>query len=97
MTVNPAMAADATAKSPWETFSFNGGLFASRSQTEVRFGSGLGVEVNLEDALGMESDTRCFAWKAIGALPTTKNTGPTLPGSLSAEQPLAQITEDYYH
>ena len=60
VTVNPAIAADADAKSPWETFSFNGGLFASRSQTDVRFGSGLGVEVNLEDALGMESDTQVF-------------------------------------
>jgi hypothetical protein len=60
VTVNPAIAADATAKSPWETFSFNGGLFASRSQTDVRFGSGLGVEINLEDALGMESDTQVF-------------------------------------
>ena len=58
VTVNPAIAADAAAKSPWKTFSFNGGLFASRSQTDVRFGSGLGVEINLEDALGMESDTQ---------------------------------------
>lgn len=60
LTVNPAIAADATEKSPWSTFGFSGGLFASRSQTDVRFGSGIGVEVNLEDALGMESDTQVF-------------------------------------
>ena len=56
----PLMAADTGVKSPWEKFSFNGGLFASRSATEVRFGSGIGVEVNLEDALGMEADTQVF-------------------------------------
>ena len=60
LTANPSNAADAGEKSPWEKFSFNAGLFASRSATEVRFGSGLGVEVNLEDALGMESDTNVF-------------------------------------
>jgi len=60
MTVNPSIAADTSGETPWEKFSFNGGLFASRSATEVRFGSGLGVEVNLEDALGMDSDTGVF-------------------------------------
>ena len=60
LTANPSNAADAGEKSPWEKFSFNAGLFASRSATEVRFGSGLGVEANLEDALGMESDTNVF-------------------------------------
>ena len=38
--------------------------------TEIRFGSGLGVEVNLEDALGMESDTQVFRlesyWRFTG-------------------------------
>lgn len=56
----PLMADDSAAVNPWKKFSFNGGLFVSRSETEVRFGSGLGVEVNLEDALGMESDTQVF-------------------------------------
>ena len=60
MTANPSIAADAGEKSPWEKVSVNAGLFASRSAPEVRFGSGLGVEVNLEDALGMESDTQVF-------------------------------------
>ena len=60
LTANPSNAADTGEKSPWEKFSFNGGLFASRSATEVRFGSGLGVEINMEDALGMESDTNVF-------------------------------------
>jgi len=54
-------AADDTAKdSPWEKFSFNAGLFASRSSTDVQFGSGLGVSVNLEDALGLEADNQVF-------------------------------------
>ena len=58
--VSPSAADDTATESPWEKFSFNGGLFLSRSETEVRFGSGLGVEVNLEDALGMETDTNVF-------------------------------------
>ena len=57
---SPSIAADTNGESPWETFSFNGGFFASRSATEVRFGSGLGLEVNLEDALGMDADTGVF-------------------------------------
>ncbi|RLC01805.1 MAG: hypothetical protein DRH90_15365 [Deltaproteobacteria bacterium] len=58
--VGPSAADDTAGDNPWATFSFNGGLFASRSQTDVRFGAGLGVEVNLEDALGMESETQVF-------------------------------------
>ena len=60
MIVTPSLAAETSGESPWETFSFNAGLFASRSETDIRFGSGLGVEVNLEDALGMDSDTNVF-------------------------------------
>lgn len=60
ITALPAIAADTSGESPWEKFSFNGGLFASRSATEVRFGSGLGVDVDLEDALGMDADTGVF-------------------------------------
>ena len=60
MSATPLMAADTGVKSPGAKFSFNGGLFAARSTTEVRFGSGIGVEVNLEDALGMEADTSVF-------------------------------------
>ena len=60
MVAASSFAADAAAKSPWEKFSFNAGVFASRSATEVRYGSGIGLEVNLEDALGMEADTQVF-------------------------------------
>ena len=56
----PLMADDSAAANPWEKYSFNGGAFVSRSVTDVRFGSGLGVEVNLEDALGMEAETQVF-------------------------------------
>ncbi len=56
----PLMADDSAAANPWEKFSFNGGAFVSRSETDVRFGSGLGVDVNLEDALGMEAETQVF-------------------------------------
>jgi hypothetical protein len=56
----PLMADDSAAANPWEKFSFNGGAFVSRSETDVRFGSGLGVDVNLEDALGMDAETQVF-------------------------------------
>ena len=58
--VSPSVADDTAKDTPWEKFSFNGGLFLSRSETEVRFGSGLGVEVNLEDALGMDAANQVF-------------------------------------
>jgi hypothetical protein len=60
LSVDPSAAADTAKDKPWEKFSFNGGLFASRSVTDVRFGSGLGVDINLEEALGMEAETQVF-------------------------------------
>ncbi len=60
LSVGPSAAADTAKDKPWEKFSFNAGLFASRSVTDVRFGSGLGVDINLEEALGMEADTQVF-------------------------------------
>ena len=58
--VPPSLAAETSGESSWETFSFNVGLFASRSETDIRYGAGLGVDINLEDALGMDSDTNVF-------------------------------------
>jgi hypothetical protein len=54
-------AADDTAKdSPWAKFSFNAGAFLSSTATDVRFGSGLGVTINLEEAFGLEATNRVF-------------------------------------
>jgi len=52
---------------PWEKFSLNLGAFISDISSDVRFGSGLGVDVNFEDFLGMETNTAVFrvdgAWR----------------------------------
>ncbi|MEN8244841.1 MAG: hypothetical protein ABFS43_08075 [Thermodesulfobacteriota bacterium] len=55
-----SMAGEAAQDSPWEKFSLNAGVFASRINSNVRFGSGLGTTVNLEDALGLEADNQVF-------------------------------------
>jgi len=56
ITVGPSAADD----SPWEKFSFNAGLFAALADTNVQFGSDLGVSVNLEDLLGMDTENQVF-------------------------------------
>jgi hypothetical protein len=56
----PSAADDTAEDSPWAKFSFNAGAFLSSTATDVRFGSGLGVTINLEDALGLEATNRVF-------------------------------------
>jgi hypothetical protein len=58
--VQPLMADDSVNDSPWEKFSFNLGGFFSTSSTNLRFGSGVGVSVNVEDLLGLDSTTSVF-------------------------------------
>jgi hypothetical protein len=47
----PAMAED----TPWEKFSLDLGYFIANTDTNVRLGSGLGVSVDMEDLLGLDS------------------------------------------
>ena len=58
--VQPLMADDSVKDSPWEKFSFNLGAFLSTSSTNLRFGSGVGVSVNVEDLLGLDTTTSVF-------------------------------------
>ncbi|MBW2614088.1 MAG: hypothetical protein JRE12_17275 [Deltaproteobacteria bacterium] len=60
VTVQPLMADDSPKDNPWKKFSFNAGLFASYANTDIRFGSDVGLSVNLEDALGLEAQNRVF-------------------------------------
>jgi len=60
LTAGPSAADDTVEDSPWEKFSFNAGAFISSTATNVRFGSGLGVTVNLEEALGLEAENQVF-------------------------------------
>ena len=45
---------------PWEKFSLHLGVFLSDISSDLRFGSGIGVDVNVEDLLGMESSVSVF-------------------------------------
>ena len=45
---------------PWEKFSVNLGYFISHTNTDFRIGSGLGVDVNVEDLLGLNATNSVF-------------------------------------
>ena len=60
LAVDPSAAEDTAEDSPWAKFSFNAGTFISNTNTSVRYGSGLGVTINLEDALGLEAENQVF-------------------------------------
>jgi len=60
LAVGPSAADDTAEDTPWAKFSFNAGAFLSNTATNVRFGSGLGVTVNVEDALGLEAENQVF-------------------------------------
>jgi len=49
--IQPAMAADTS----WKKFSLDLGYFFANTDTNVRLGSGLGVSVDMEDLLGLDS------------------------------------------
>ena len=58
--VQPLMADDSVKDSPWEKFSLNMGGGVYTSSTDLRFGSGIGVSVDVEKLLGMDSETSIF-------------------------------------
>ncbi len=54
--IQPAMAED----TPWEKFSLDLGYFIANTDTNVRLGSGLGVSVDMEDLLGLDTANSAF-------------------------------------
>ncbi|RLC19442.1 MAG: hypothetical protein DRI24_00140 [Deltaproteobacteria bacterium] len=60
LVAHPLIADDSATETPWEKFSFNVGAFMANSNTDLRFGSGVGVSVNVEEALGMDAENRVF-------------------------------------
>jgi len=60
VTVQPLMADDSTKDSPWKKFGFDVGAFFSVSETALRFGSGVGITVDMEEALGMDAENTVF-------------------------------------
>lgn len=55
----------ATAELPWEKFGVNLGLFASATSSSFRIGSGLGVSVDVEEALDLDSSFTAFRADAL--------------------------------
>jgi hypothetical protein len=52
---------------PWEKFSISAGGFVSTLDSSVRYGTSIGININVEDALGLEGDQTVFrldsAWR----------------------------------
>lgn len=63
----PVSAENSTAaEKPWEKFSINLGAFASTIDSSMRIGAnGIGVDIDLEDLLGLESDQSVFRIDAV--------------------------------
>src|SRR5581483_5471088 len=58
--VNPSV----SQPGPWEKFSFSMGAFFTNSDTGIRLGSNVGVEMDLEDTLGFNSNASVFRTEA---------------------------------
>jgi hypothetical protein len=55
----------AAAEAPWEKFAANLGLFASATSSGFRIGSGVGVSVDVEEALDLDSSFTAFRADAL--------------------------------
>ena len=60
ISAQPLMAENSVKDNPWEKFSFNMGGFFSSSSTDLRFGTGVGLSVNVEDVFGLDTETSVF-------------------------------------
>ena len=61
LVIQPAFAENPGSKdTPWEKFSLNAGYFISNTNTDLRLGAGLGVSVNVEDLLGLNTNENVF-------------------------------------
>ena len=57
---------------PWEKFNVNLGYFISHTNTDFRIGSGLGVDVNVEDLLGLNATNSVFRVDAFWRFTETR-------------------------
>jgi len=51
--------------SPWETFGVNLGVFISSTDTSFRLGSGIGLSIDAEEALGLDATNTVFRTDAM--------------------------------
>ena len=56
---------NAPGDSPWEKFGVNLGVFVSATDTSFRIGSGIGLSIDTEDALGMDATNTVFRADAL--------------------------------
>ena len=50
---------------PWEKFGANFGVFVSTVDSNIRIGSGIGVDIDVEDLLGLDSTNSVFRTDAL--------------------------------
>ncbi len=66
LTCHPVMAdGPAPQERPWEKFSIGAGVFLTAVDSNVRFGTGLGVDIDVEKALGLDSTNTVFRADAL--------------------------------
>ncbi|MDH3837742.1 MAG: hypothetical protein OET81_11225 [Desulfobacteraceae bacterium] len=64
--IQPAWAENPTSyDTTWEKFSLNAGYFIANTNTDLRLGSGLGLTVDVEDLLGLDTTNSVFRVDAI--------------------------------
>lgn len=51
--------------SPWEKFGVNLGVFVSATDTSFRIGSGIGLNIDTEEALGLDATNTVFRVDAL--------------------------------
>ncbi len=56
---------NAAGDSPWETFGVNLGVFVSATDSSFRIGSGIGLSIDAEEALGLDATSTVFRTDAL--------------------------------
>ena len=65
--VNPAATGEGKTEPPmpWETFGANVGVFLTGIDSNIRIGSGIGVDIDVEEALDLDSTNTVFRADAL--------------------------------
>ena len=64
--IEPAFAQETVSQEkPWEKFSFNLGYFIADTNTDIRIGAGLGITVDVERALGLDTTNKVARLDAL--------------------------------